>query len=86
MGRRGKATQAVSTTIHHCCVDLGAIIRRRDRDLIGLIRHNASKRGVDLSEPEVYARAAILQAMGYEAWPLCDNFDKTGHCKGHPSE
>lgn len=70
--------------IIHCCVDLGAIIKRRP-GMLDFLRHFNVEANA-LSDDAMVTRAVIMQAQGFEAWPLCDNFDKTGHCKGHPSD
>lgn len=73
----------MSRTIH-CCVDLSALIHRNDKALFGLLRHY-DHTARDADDAEIIARAVIMQAQGREAWPLCDNPDKLGHCKGHPN-
>lgn len=70
------------TTLYHCCVDLGAIIKGRE-DCIGVVRHfDACMR--EAPTEHIIAQAVIKRAQGMEAWPLCDSHTAKGQCKGHP--
>lgn len=72
----------MSSTIYHCCVDLGAICRG-DSFAINALRHY-NEEAREMPVEKVIATAAIKRAQGKEAWPLCNHADELGRCKGHP--
>lgn len=70
------------STIHHCCIDLSALIRQ-DGMCLSFLRHYGGEEAARLSNEAIVAQAAIKRAKGMDAWPLCDKHDRRGHCLGH---
>jgi hypothetical protein len=75
----------MATTRYHIVVDLRGVLRLTNRELkrTGLI----SDEGKPLTPDEIRSEAIELLRKGFDVAPAvgCDNYDDTGHCKGHPA-
>lgn len=69
------------STTYHCHIDLHSLIEGRNGAMEWLRGFDDST--IDQSNAEVIGRAVVMRAKGRDGWPLCDHFDKQGHCKGH---
>jgi hypothetical protein len=74
----------MSETLYHMSVHLVWALRLPDHELRGLLFDARSRSGLDARQ----ARHLLVSKLreGFDVLPVCDHYDDTGRCLGHPVE